>query len=32
MVSRVRVSVKAMVRDRCAKELMRYGCSIPTAE
>jgi len=31
-VRRVRVSIKAMVRDRCAKELKWYGCSVPTAE
>jgi len=31
-VSRVRVSIKTIVRDRCAKELMWYGCSVPTAE
>jgi len=31
-VSRVRASVKAMVRDLCAKELMWYGYSVPTAE
>jgi len=32
MISRVTVSVKVLVRNRCAKELMWYGCSIPTAE
>jgi len=32
MVSRVRVSVKAVVRDRCAKELRWYGCSVFMAE
>jgi len=32
MVSRVRVSIKAMVVDRWAKDLMWYGCSVRTAE
>jgi len=32
MASRVRVSVKAMVRDRYVKGLMWYGYSVPAAE
>ena len=31
-VSRVRVMLKVMVRDRCVKRLMWNGCSVPAPE
>ena len=32
MASSIRVRVKVMVRDRCDKGLMWYGCSVHVAE